>query len=118
LITRNRPSLEGAALGAQLARLTVSSIDVFRRRHGEPPEMCRSCAFRAGTVPNRCLPTVGDALKCVMEIEPFSCHEGLDDDGEPTRLCQGWAIAVLALPEGVRPHEMPWDYSTDTDDSH
>jgi hypothetical protein len=62
-----------------------------------------------GTVPNRCLPTVMDALKCVLEQEPFYCHEAPPDAaGDPTRLCRGWVAAMAELPEGTPPLRVPW----------
>jgi hypothetical protein len=103
---RNLPSPEGEALGAELARLTAAGM-----QGRDFPEPCRSCAFRAGTVPNRCLATVGDALKCVMEQVPFYCHEQVE--GEPTVLCRGYAAAMSTLPVDAAPVELPWDFSSE-----
>ena len=92
----NRPSPEGRALGKELARFAdqeVAKIGVDLR--------CRTCAFRAGTIPNGCLPTVGDALKCAMEKHPFECHErpGLD--------CAGW----MAMSSTGQVAQMPYPFS-------
>lgn len=71
----NVPSAEGAAAGAELARLG-----------GHHAGCCDSCAFRLGTLPNRCPQTVLDALECVATGAPFLCHQS----GKP---CEGWKAA-------------------------
>jgi hypothetical protein len=109
-LVRNRPSAEGAQLGQLLARLTDKAEADLRKRFPGHDERCKSCAFRLGTIPNRCAPTVMDALKCVMEKREFMCHEHFDDDGNPTELCAGWALAMGATLE-CDPIEVPWDYS-------
>ncbi len=96
-LVRNRPSPEGRALGTELARfadIEVAKLGVDLR--------CGTCAFRAGTIPNGCLPTVGDALKCAMEQEPpFLCHE------RPGLHCAGWAAMV----RDGQPVQMPYPFS-------
>jgi hypothetical protein len=64
-LKRNLPTPEGRELGREMARLT-----------GDPDEAgcCHDCAFRLGTDPNGCGPTLMDALKCVVEGVPFNCH--------------------------------------------
>lgn len=117
--SRNLPSPEGEALGRELARLIGPEIARVRREHPDLPGPCNTCAFKLGSIPNRCLSTVADALKCVMEHEPFMCHEryeGCDPDGkggdpEGERLvCMGWMAAVSAGEPDRKPVEMPWPY--------
>lgn len=106
----NRPSPEGRMLGEQLARM----CDIEEKKFPNHAQRCKSCAFRAGTVPNGCLPTVMDALKATMEGEPFMCHQHFDKDGNPTELCAGAAILL-----GSQTHESgdikaittDWEYS-------
>ena len=73
----------GAAVGRQLVRF-------FEQEEppGAPPR-CHDCAFRLGTPANTSLGTMANALKSVMEGEPFYCHHG-QEQGEPTLLCRGW----------------------------
>jgi hypothetical protein len=110
-MTRNLPSPEGGELGAELARLTDLQLERLRAQFPDLPGPCQSCAFRAGTVPNRCATTVMDALECVAEMVPFYCHEDLGEDGKPGSLCRGYAAAISALPGDAGPVEMPWDRS-------
>ncbi len=85
----NRPSAEGARVGAELARLTEETDDPML------DERCSSCAFRARTFPNKCLHTALEALWAVTEVRPFLCHQlNLDEHKEPTMLCRGWLVAV------------------------
>ena len=51
-------------------------------------EMCPSCAFRHGTVPNGCIQTQMDALKAIVEAVPFLCHAPKDG-----RMCAGYIAA-------------------------
>lgn len=82
VMKRNVPSRKGALLGEQIARLT-------------PPVrgMCRTCAFRLGTYPNRCLQTVTAAVDCVIRGGIFHCHENFDDNGEEIP-CSGFLSAM------------------------
>lgn len=98
----NRPSAEGRILGEQLALLTDKAEPRVRAQFPNHKERCRSCAFTAGTVPNACLPTVMDALKCVVDGTPFHCHQQFDDSGTPTDLCAGWAMASDACDDKLR----------------
>lgn len=88
----NLPSEKGAELGRELARLTRKELE---RSGGASP--CDDCAFVEGTFPNRCAATLMDAIKCIIEAEPFYCHKGVTD-GEPKKLCAGWQ-AMTAAPE-------------------
>jgi hypothetical protein len=101
-LTPNRPSPEGRMLGEQLARLTDKAEVEARSKFPNHSRRCKSCAFTAGTVPNGCLPTVMDALKCVVDGTPFHCHQHFDDKGIPTDLCAGWGIATMAADENLR----------------
>lgn len=104
----NRPSAVGEALGQQLARLTETSLSRLRTRFPDHAEPCESCAFRLGTVPNRCLPTVMDALKCVVEQTDFYCHQG--PKGKAKHLCTGYMIALVAVADRP-PGSVPWEFS-------
>ena len=88
----SRVSAEGQLLGQQMARM----YDIAEKHLGdeaEPGERCRTCAFRAGTVPNGCAQTQLDISKCVAEGIPFYCHQ---HRGE---LCHGWVITRIGLRE-------------------
>lgn len=78
----NAPSIFGALDGVRLA----AGIDCSKT--------CSGCAFRLGTVANTSPCTTADAEHCVTPGEiAFSCHEDLDERGEPTKACAGWAQA-------------------------
>ncbi|MBN3848188.1 hypothetical protein G3N58_15305 [Paraburkholderia sp. Ac-20342] len=101
-LTPNRPSPEGYVLGAQLARLTDKAEPIVRAQFPDHKARCKSCAFTAGTFPNGCLPTVMDALKCTLDGTPFHCHQEFDENGTPTDLCAGWAIAATQVDDRLR----------------
>lgn len=96
----NVPCPEGIELGSHLARFCDQAEAKKTKEFGELPPRCVDCAYRAGTIPNGCLSTVADAMKCWLEREPFFCHHGVVD-GEPTRLCRGWV--ALASDETLDP---------------
>ncbi len=83
----NLPTPEGIALGFELARLTEATLAELS---GLIPERCQSCAFRAGTIPNGCPPTLAQAVESIRTGEPFYCHE------QPIP-CAGWVIAMRPL---------------------
>ena len=89
----NLPTPEGRELGRELARLAdiaeARRLEQFPNAHPR----CGDCAFRAGTDPNGCVETLMDALKCVVEADPFFCHRHLRD-GEPKQLCAGFAALI------------------------
>lgn len=88
----SRVTPEGRALGEQMAKL----YDIAEKRLGDqvdPGERCKTCAFRAGTVPNGCAQTQLDISKCVAEGIPFYCHQ---HQGE---LCHGWSTTYIGLGE-------------------
>jgi hypothetical protein len=89
----NLPTPEGRALGVELARLADAQEPVHRERFPNMRPRCHDCAFRAGTLPNGCVETLMDAVKALAEAKPFYCHHGFSD-GEPTRLCAGYALLV------------------------
>lgn len=85
-----RISPEGRHLGQQMARL----YDLAEERLGDladPDERCKTCAFRAGTVPNGCAQTQLDISKCAAEGIPFYCHQ------HRGQLCHGWVTLRIAL---------------------
>jgi len=88
----NLPTHEGRLLGAELARLADVEEARLRERFPRHQHRCGDCAFRAGTDPNGCPETLMDAVKALVEGVPFYCHKG--PDGEPKRLCAGYAILV------------------------
>jgi len=106
---RNVPSPEGRALGEQLARLAEAAEKEIRPKlPADWPERCASCAFRPGTFPNGCLPTVMDAMKCG---QMFYCHHGKPDaKGNYTDPCIGYLISRASMHDKT-PLEVPWKFS-------
>lgn len=105
-------------MGEQMARLTDKSIAALAAE-GEEDERCKSCAFRAGTVPNGCPQTQMDALKCVIEGVPFKCHQA-DRKGWP---CHGWYAARVAVARAEKARgtplavkKCPWEFSPPDDE--
>lgn len=74
----NLPDIPGALEGVSIAQAGNE-------------KMCGSCAFRLGTPANQCHPTTIDAKQSAQDCELFACHESLNEKGEPTRPCAGWA---------------------------
>ncbi len=103
---------QGRAMGDQIVRITQPWIEHLEAP-GEPDARCKSCAFRAGTVPNGCLQTQMDVLKAVIERVPFNCHQH-DREGQ---ICHGWFAARVAMrhaeeTKGAAPVTCcPWDFS-------
>jgi len=86
----HRVSPEGQFLGEQMARL----YEIAEQRLGDdadPDERCKTCAFRAGTVPNGCAQTQLDISKCAAEGIPFHCHQ------HRGQLCHGWVTVRIGL---------------------
>ncbi len=103
----HRVTPQGRALGAQLLQLcepTVASLAA----DGIPDERCKSCAFRAGTVPNGCPQTQADAFKAVIEDVAFRCHQA-DRNLKP---CHGWLAARVAILEAEQKRGMPFPIKT------
>lgn len=103
-----RVTPEGRAAGEQLTRLIEPWVAKLVAE-GEPDERCRSCAFRAGTVPNGCTQTMADVFKCVIEQKPFYCHVEKYADGSQ-KICHGWFAARWATGDKP-PGQVPWDFS-------
>ena len=93
-MTPNRPTPEGRALGAQMARLCDGALK------GKDDARCRTCAFRAGNhLANNSAETLMTALKCAMERTLFRCHAA----DVP---CAGWL--AMRFP-AARTVTAPWD---------
>ena len=107
---RRHPTALGTFVGRQLARMADEAEPAFRAAHPNAHERCAACSFRRGTIPNRCLPTVAEALFCAMDGEVFNCHrvEPGAPDLVPNGVCAGWAIlhGTRAMDE-VRAPEAP-----------
>lgn len=87
----NRPCADGERLGVQLAKFASVELEKAKAKYPNHKEPCKTCAFRLGTVPNRCASTGMDALKCVMERTEFHCHE-------EDRPCVGWWLLANGPP--------------------
>lgn len=97
-LRKNEPSEVGREFGSYLAAYTEAAIADMEGRGEQVPERCRSCAFRQGTYPNGCSETVATALNCVLNSEPFYCHQKVDKaTGEPSDYCAGYLIGIGAL---------------------
>lgn len=107
----NGRSVAGAQLGDMLARF-------FERELSDQPneirERCSTCAFRPGTLPNQSAGTLMNALKCVVERDPFFCHE----KGREGCHCVGYDVMTKKksapgkafwdfIPAGERPTDTP-----------
>jgi len=89
----NEPSVEGAELGRRVAEACDEQEAHDAERFPDRIPRCNDCAARLGTLPNQCLSTIADLLKCAGESLPFYCHKGLkSDDDTPKRLCTGFAL--------------------------
>lgn len=108
----SRVSPEGRALGTQLVRL-VEPIIKKLEMEGEPDERCKSCAYRAGTVPNGCLQTMADAIKATLEQTPFLCHVDRQADGT-LKLCRGWLASQWGSIDRP-PIPCSWEFSQPDD---
>jgi hypothetical protein len=109
----HRVTPEGRAAGEQTARLVEKAIQKLEAE-GEPDERCKTCAFRAGTVPNGCPQTQSDAMKAGMEGVPFMCHQRINEDGKHTTPCHGWYAMRVALKGAVI--KAPWEFSPPDDE--
>ncbi len=108
----SRVSPQGLAMGMKMAN-RVEPIIQHLAAEGEPDERCKSCAFRAGTVPNGCLQTQMDALKATLEQTPFRCHVDHYPNGEH-KLCAGWLATQWGA--AYRPVvKCPWEFSPPDD---
>lgn len=50
---------------------------------------CKGCAYRKGTAANQSLVTTSDADYCIDSNTDFFCHEKVDANGNPVKLCAG-----------------------------
>ncbi len=109
----NRVSLEGKMIGEQMARLCDIEVKkLIRDGEWSEDERCKSCAFRAGTIPNGCVQTQMDTMKAILEHEAFFCHS-VDQVG--SKVCAGWFASVQALKKAPKV-VCPWDYSPPDDE--
>ena len=96
----NLPTPEGREAGAHLARLSdATEAELIAFFGGLPPVCvrCADCACRLGTNPNGSPQTIVDFVQCLQDKEPFYCHLGIAEDGEPKRVCGGWLSAMVDL---------------------
>lgn len=107
-LVRNKPEELGWELGSQLDRFCEAEIAKYSGSGLAAPERCRTCAFRKGTYPNGCVPTVMDALKSVMERDEtvFLCHEHKKGDSAP--VCAGYLLLAGKESDAVR---ATWKFS-------
>ena len=108
----NRPTEKGRRMGRELVRLWKAAmraalVNAPAEALAAVPDRCKTCAFREGTHPNGCEETVMDAVKCVLEKVPFSCHQELKD-GKPTKLCAGWIVTQRC---DQPPVKVSWDWT-------
>jgi hypothetical protein len=104
----NRVCEKGKAIGNQMARLCDQEVGkLIAEGEYDKDQRCDSCAFRLGTIPNGCLQTQMDIMKCVLEHEPFFCH-AVENPG--TKVCQGWFASVQAAKKSPKVI-CPWPYS-------
>lgn len=104
-MTHHRVTPTGQALGknaARLAELGRARLESLGLADVKAPklrdEMCKTCACQPGTVPNGCLQTQLDFLKCAHEGLPFLCHSPKDG-----RLCAGWVRVRAEIAQNPLP---------------
>ena len=107
----NRPTARGRELGKSLAKLADKAEASSGKRFPNQVNRCKTCAFRAGTIPNGCEETLMDAIKCVMEGVSFYCHE---TKGGDKPLCAGWFQSQGEL-IGKPKLPTPWPFTDDKD---
>jgi hypothetical protein len=108
---RNLPSPEGAAMGRHVARFVAAALAKRKKRYPNHKEPCGTCAFRLGTVANRCAATQMDALKCLIEGNQFDCHEKKNEGC----VCVGYFL--LAEQTTLRSvGKAPWPWSLSEED--
>lgn len=95
----NVPCDQGRSLGKHLARFANVEAEQRRVSNKPVPLRCDECAYRLGTIPNQCLTTVANALKCAMEGEPFYCHKGVAEGDDSKALCRGYLLLARATEE-------------------
>lgn len=107
-MAHSRVSPQGQAMGksaARLAELGLTRLQAEGLTDLNLPmlrdEMCKTCACRAGAVPNGCLQTQMDFLKAVVEGLPFLCHAPKDG-----RVCAGWVRARAEIVANPMPQQV------------
>ncbi len=101
----NKPTELGWEAGKHIARFY--DVEFAKQKEVFPNQKdkrCGSCAFREGTIPNGCESSIMDALKCVIEMKEFGCHEA-------ERNCFGWLILATSIPEDFPLKEVRWEFS-------
>lgn len=112
MAVRNKITPEGQELGKKMAAWCDTAEPAARLQSPDLPPRCASCAFRAGEhLANGSPQTQMDALKCVIEAEPFYCH----DVHRADHICSGWVMMQLAHGK-QEPRKAPWDYSGGIED--
>ena len=101
-----RISPQSIELGEHTARFCEQAV-IKLAAEGEPDERCATCAFRKGTIPNQCVDTLMDATKCVLELDPFYCH----DKGRTGHVCFGWYAMVAT--SNKKPIQVDWKFSSE-----
>ena len=108
---RNRTTPEGQELGSHMARFCDEAEPRARLKAPDILPRCASCAFREGPhLANGSPETQMTALKCVLEGEPFRCHD-VHREGD---ICSGWLM--LHLGGDGKTMTAPWDFVGGTDD--
>ena len=103
----SRVSPAGQLLGkvstklAQIGQPIITSIVGDAKIPNVRDDMCASCACRDGTVPNGCLQTQIDFLKCVLEPRPFLCHAPKNG-----QMCRGYIHARAGHVAAPIPQEL------------
>jgi hypothetical protein len=110
---RNFTSPEGHALGEKMAQWCDDAEPMARLIEPAIPPRCMSCAFRKGAhLANGSPATQMAALKCVIEHEPFYCH----DVHRQGQLCSGYVMMRLA-DDDAKPGQVPWDFIEGADEA-
>jgi hypothetical protein len=101
----SRVTPEGISLGKVMARAADIGQAYLNSINEPASERCKTCAFRAGTVPNGCIQTQFDVYKAVFELVPFMCHQKCGE------ICAGW-FSVVNVP-GIEKFRgtAPYDFS-------
>lgn len=92
----NLPTIFGALQGVEIAQQDSTK------------GMCGGCAYRRGTAANQSPVTTSDVASALpgQFDHTFSCHENLDEQGEPSRKCGGYLAAsrqITSAPEWTAP---------------
>ena len=103
---RNFTSPEGHEVGKKMAAWCDDAEPRARLVAPDLPPRCSSCAFRAGNhLANGSPATQMDAMKCVIDVVAFYCH----DVHRPDQICSGWVMMQLGTPT-AEAQTAPWDF--------